>query len=550
MAAIFFEPEAYSVDGPKLMGRNAAGHSFLKGYLRNTIDDDLWIYSSNKNVSKFVDFTNSNLSFSKPIKHINPENFAALETCGNIFYPGPSLSDLALNRSFIGNSRWSISGITHTTSSIRAMDEISSLLTSSIFPWDALICTSNAVKSHVKNIFSAKSEFLKERFNAQKFPLPQLPVIPLGINTKEFSFSQEYIQESRKSLKIPPDAVVILYVGRLSFHAKAHPLAMYQALQNVFNSLKKPIHLIECGWFNNKYIEESFRQASSQICPDISLSFIDGRKLESKNMALASSDIFCSFSDNIQETFGLTPIEAMAAGIPVVVSDWNGYKDTVQHGTDGFLVPTTMPQAGTGKDLIFRYSMGIDNYDMYLGNTSSLIAVDIDLASKYLGDLIKSSELRNKISVNAKKKASHIYDWSVIIPQYENLWGQLTEIRQSQISVDNTIQTYKIPTRMDPFLAFNSYSSEKITNDTKFKLSSNNLDEQTKNLETLLHLSMVNYASYILPEKGDIISVFNSISSSSKSVSDVLVDFPLEKHSLILRSFSWLYKMGLVRPVL
>jgi len=32
-AAIYFHPEAYTTTGPKLMGRNAAGESFLRGYL-------------------------------------------------------------------------------------------------------------------------------------------------------------------------------------------------------------------------------------------------------------------------------------------------------------------------------------------------------------------------------------------------------------------------------------------------------------------------------------------------------------------------------------
>ena len=31
--------------------------------------------------------------------------------------------------------------------------------------------------------------------------------------------------------------------------------------------------------------------------------------------------MFVSLSDNIQETFGLTPIEGMASGLPLIVSD-------------------------------------------------------------------------------------------------------------------------------------------------------------------------------------------------------------------------------------
>ena len=40
------------------------------------------------------------------------------------------------------------------------------------------------------------------------------------------------------------------------------------------------------------------------------------------------------------ETFGLTPIEGMAAGLPVLHLTENGYKSTVRQNTDGFRVKT------------------------------------------------------------------------------------------------------------------------------------------------------------------------------------------------------------------
>ena len=70
---------------------------------------------------------------------------------------------------------------------------------------------------------------------------------------------------------------------------------------------------------------------------------LNGQDSQQRKTAWASADIFCSLSDNIQESFGLTPVEAMAAGLPCVVSDWDGYRDTVRHGEDGFRVDTAMP---------------------------------------------------------------------------------------------------------------------------------------------------------------------------------------------------------------
>ena len=44
-AAIYYTPEAYSTNGPKLMGRNSAGESFLRGYLKHSRADSFWVQS-------------------------------------------------------------------------------------------------------------------------------------------------------------------------------------------------------------------------------------------------------------------------------------------------------------------------------------------------------------------------------------------------------------------------------------------------------------------------------------------------------------------------
>ena len=118
---------------------------------------------------------------------------------------------------------------------------------------------------------------------------------------------------------------------------------MYQALQKASTITGKKVILIECGWHANEAIAKAYIQASELACPNIKVVHLDGREVSNRKLAWASADIFCSLSDNIQETFGISPVEAMAAGLPCVVSDWDGYKDTVRDGVDGILIPTTMP---------------------------------------------------------------------------------------------------------------------------------------------------------------------------------------------------------------
>lgn len=45
---------------------------------------------------------------------------------------------------------------------------------------------------------------------------------------------------------------------------------------------------------------------------------------------------FPSFADGL----GLAPLEALAVGVPIVVSDASGVKEYVRDGQNGFIVPT------------------------------------------------------------------------------------------------------------------------------------------------------------------------------------------------------------------
>ena len=59
----------------------------------------------------------------------------------------------------------------------------------------------------------------------------------------------------------------------------------------------------------------------------------------------------------------------MASGLPVVISDWNGYRSTVRDNVDGFRISTQSLPPGYGEELAFNYMIGKINYDHYLANS-------------------------------------------------------------------------------------------------------------------------------------------------------------------------------------
>ena len=80
------------------------------------------------------------------------------------------------------------------------MDAISELSTAPVQAWDAVICTSKAVKDNVSKLLQAQVNMLQERLGISKLVLPMLPVIPLGIHTQDFVFTPSQKNAARQKL--------------------------------------------------------------------------------------------------------------------------------------------------------------------------------------------------------------------------------------------------------------------------------------------------------------------------------------------------------------
>jgi len=506
-AAIYFEPEGYSISGPRLMGRNAAGFSFLNGFIEHGKLDHFAAFTTKPEHFQSFKAIIEARHPGKDVISIDPETYADLASIGCLYLPGPGLSESAWKRSKIGERGWSLCGITHTTLSARAMDAITGVLTAPVQPWDALICTSRSVRDTVRALLEAEADFLKSRLGATRFPLPKLPLIPLGIDSNSFFYSEAERKAARRALNIEEKSVVILFTGRLSFHAKAHPAPLYQALEKASQNQK--ITLIECGWFANDFIKSAFDEAAAHLAPSIRRIVLDGRIAENRQKAWASADIFASLTDNLQETFGITPVEAMAAGIPCVVSDWDGYRDTVRHGVDGFRVTTFQPFSGFAEDLATRHALESDNYDHYCGLTSQLIAVDLGETIEALKALIESPDLRRKMGEAGRKRAREIFDWSKIIPIYQALWAELAEERRSYptLPAKQSIK-HPWPARMEPFSAFQSYSTAQI--DEKTKLT-RRFDISPEQADDILNLKSFTLGKRLLPSDYNLIDFLYKI---------------------------------------
>lgn len=472
-AAVWYQPDGYDTSGQRLVGRQAAGEQFLKAWCRHSGASVLPVCSPLK--KEYEDFTRRVqpwLPAGRTSQWVPARWLEGLKQVGTLYRPDPALADYAWQRRTYDQRAYSLCGVTHTICSRAVMEFFGELAIAPLQSWDALICTSDAVKDTLDQVLHYWHEYLEDRHGGgQPRTLVQTPVIPLGVHCEDFAPSPTSARLRaglRKSLQMAEDDVAILYVGRLNFYAKAHPIASYQAISRAAKATKKKLHLIQVGWWENEREEKSFRESTKKFCPGVDCVFFDGRRPELRQQAWASADLFMSLSDNIQETFGLTPLEAMASGLPVICSDWNGYRATVRHEIDGFRIPVVMPPPGCGEDLARDHWPELLQYNSFIARTAMATAVDVDQCTRSLLQLIENPALRKQLGTAGLARARDEFDWRHIIGRYEALWRDLGERRKTDPEIAPRRKNSPAhPLSIDPFRLFAHYATDRLRPETR-----------------------------------------------------------------------------------
>ena len=477
-AAIYYSAADYD-PSKRMMGRQVASEAFLKAAALYDPSPELVVYGTDPAGVKTFEQVQLRMGAAKTrtYRGLRPGDLAGLARAGCLYRPDPVLHEEAWHRQSANTRAYSLTGITHTLSSAGAQKALTQYLVAPYEEWDAIICTSHAVRRAIDHILGEFGGYLAERLGAPRPPRPpmQLPVIPLGVHSADFDTTTKPMQAARarwrKKLGIGDTDVVALFVGRLSFHAKANPYPMYRALQIAAERTGLKLHLVQVGWFGNDHIESAFKQGARDFCPAVKCHFLDGRLPAVRADIWSVGDFFTSLVDNIQETFGLSPVEAMAAGLPVVASDWDGYRETIRAGGDGILVRTLMTPPGLGEPLAARHSAGLDNYDNYIMVAALNVAVDIGQAADAYASLASNPGLRARMAAAGRQRAHETFEWKRVYGQYRELWGELAQ-RRGNATPRTTRKpgTSANPSHPDPFRLFAHYATTTFTAKSRLKL--------------------------------------------------------------------------------
>ena len=171
----------------------------------------------------------------------------------------------------------------------------------------------------------------------------RLSMVPCGVDLHEFSPGAK--AQARRILGLRDDEFIVLQLGRM---------VPRKGVDNVIEAIARmdrtqPMRLLVVGGNSDDADERMtpeigrLRRLAEAHGVAASVSFIGQRQRDALRQHYVAADVFVSTP--WYEPFGITPLEAMACGTPVIGSNVGGIRYSVVDGVTGYLVPPRDPQA-------------------------------------------------------------------------------------------------------------------------------------------------------------------------------------------------------------
>lgn len=278
------------------------------------------------------------------------------------------------------NLKIPVFSFTHSLSYQRFASSIYQILTAGACPADAILCTSAAAMDVMQKLFCK----IKDTLNFQA-STPALIPFPLAHDGGETG----QIKKNCSSFQV-------LYLGRLDWQTKADLLV----LRSIIKALP-PDHrmrFIIAGAADNRAYLELLYQHLTPLGVEIRPSVSE----EEKRQLYIKSHVLFSPSDNYQETFGLTLLEAKHYGCVPVVADFDGYRSLVDDGRDGFLLRTVAAPIPT----VLASAQAVVSEATYHGWWAAGVSIDPLHTARLLYSLSRDPRRWEEMSRAARQSAS------------------------------------------------------------------------------------------------------------------------------------------------
>lgn len=187
----------------------------------------------------------------------------------------------------------------------------------------------------------ALSSEIRSALLAIGVPSLRVSQIPNAIDMGKFRpVTADDKQRLRHHLALPPARTLVIYLGRLS-RAKGLPMLIEAWPRVVSRHPDLCLLVVGSGHFSFDNCEEDVRNFVRTHRLENYVRFLGAP--DSVHEHLQASDLFVFPSE--YEGFSLVLIEALACGLPVVVTSVGAAPELIQHGQNGFLFPPKSPEA-------------------------------------------------------------------------------------------------------------------------------------------------------------------------------------------------------------
>lgn len=446
-----------------IYGANVAMFTFLKALLRFGSFDEYHLFISAHDPEKAMESWRNLLNPFDDRGRLRLNDLFQLrrllrEKRFTVFHGKHILSDLAYLRAQLSPDRpFPVTGrIDSISYQFLLPDLLMMMLRGDLYPFDAVICTSSQAMKAYEELLSQAAEDFQDRYGIRPEFHPKLIHIPLGVDADQFKPRDK--AEARSLLSLPQNGLIILCFGRLSAHEKMDLLPVLRAFKRLTEDHPQKMRnalLLLAGDDARYGYGEKVEGFAGEMGISDRVRIMRNPSFTETPLIYNASDIFISFPDNFQESFGITVLEAMASGLPVVVSDWDGYRDTVPHGEVGFRVPTYWADC-EGRIALYSPICDWRQEHLYLAQS---VCVDQGEMVRYLSELIRNPSLRRDMGENARRHVLEKYDWRVVIGRYDEVWRELWGEAESYGELERRRAMF-VP---DRFRSFGGYPTEMLS---------------------------------------------------------------------------------------
>jgi glycosyltransferase involved in cell wall biosynthesis len=222
----------------------------------------------------------------------------------------------------------------------------------------------------------------------------KIKIVPCGFDKQEFFPINK--RTARLKLGLNPAEPIILQLGRMvkrkgvdnvinamSLLSKNYKVKSRLLIVGGESDLPDPIQTPEIGRLLDLASKEKILDR---------ITFIGRRSREHLKYFYNAADLF--ITTPWYEPFGITPLEAMACGVPVIGSNVGGIKYSIDHCKTGFLVPPNEPE----------------------------------ILYQRITEILDDPLLIRKFSINALNRVNTLFTWEIVSKTIAKLYSEISTI--------------------------------------------------------------------------------------------------------------------------